>query len=69
MIVGNEKITDPSSDKTVITVASGKYTIADDAVVYKWDADDEEFTVSKLSALRARRTDTSYYVSMYDTKG
>jgi len=70
MIVQNKEITDLSSDKTVITVATdGKFTIADDAVVYKWDADDEEFEVSKLTALRATRAGDKYYVSLYDTKG
>ena len=43
-----------------------KYTIDEDAVVYKWDDSDEEFTVSKLSALR---DNGDFYVCLYDTKG
>jgi len=64
MIVKESKITDINSDKTVVTTASGKYTIADDAVVYIYDVDDSEFSVAKLSSLRK-----DYTVTLYDTKG
>ncbi len=64
IIAADKVITDLSSDRTVITTASGKYTIADDAVVYKYDEDDEKFSVAKLSNLRK-----NYKVSLYDTKG
>ncbi|MDD3200225.1 MAG: S-layer homology domain-containing protein [Eubacteriales bacterium] len=54
-----------NSDRTVITAVGGaKYTVADDAVVYLYDEADDEFSVSKLSALRK-----DYTVSLYDTKG
>ena len=59
-----ETITDLGSDNTVITTAADKYTVADDAVVYKYDTDDDEYTVSKLSAI-----DEGDVVSIYDTKG
>jgi hypothetical protein len=64
IVAADKVITDLNSDRTVITTASGKYTIADDAVVYKYDEDDEEFSVAKLSNLRK-----NYTVSLYDTKG
>jgi hypothetical protein len=56
------QITAVNNDKTVVTVGTAKYTIADDAVVYKYA--DGKFTVSKLSALKKQ-----YVVSLYDTKG
>jgi len=59
-----EVITDLASDNTVITTGSDSYTVADDAVVYKYDTDDEEYTVSKLSSI-----DEDDIVSIYDTKG
>jgi hypothetical protein len=58
------QITDLSSDKTVVTTTGGKYTIADDAVVYKYSKSDKEFTVAKLSNLKKE-----YTVSLYDGKG
>lgn len=65
LILAAALITDTNSDKTIITVTGGaKYTIADDAVVYKYDADDKEFSVAKVSNLR-----TNYTVALYDTKG
>lgn len=64
IILAAEKITDVNSDKTVVTTDTGKYTIADDAVVYKYDKSDKEFETAKLSALRK-----NYTVSLYDTKG
>lgn len=58
-------IASTNTDRTVITDTNGdKWTIDEDAVVYLYDADDEEFTVSKLSALKK-----DYTVSLYDTKG
>ncbi|MGI6747098.1 MAG: S-layer homology domain-containing protein [Anaerovoracaceae bacterium] len=58
-------IASTNTDRTVITDTKGdKWTIDEDAVVYLYDADDEEFTVSKLSALKK-----DYTVSLYDTKG
>ncbi len=57
-------ITDTNSDKTVIKIGTAQYTIAEDAIVYKYDDADNEFSVSKLSALRK-----NYTVSLYDTKG
>jgi hypothetical protein len=59
-----ETITDLASKKTVITTDSDKYTVADDATVYKYDTDDKEYMVSKLSAI-----DEGDTVSLYDTKG
>ncbi|HWQ78966.1 MAG TPA: S-layer homology domain-containing protein [Anaerovoracaceae bacterium] len=65
-----EKITDLGSDKTVITTTVGsteyKYTVADDAVVYEYDLDDEEFAPAKLSALK---DNGKFFVRLYDTKG
>jgi len=59
----NVEIESLNSDRTVITAVGGaKYTIADDAVVYKYD--DDKFTVAKLSNLRK-----GYEVKLYDTKG
>jgi len=61
----NKVIASTNTDRTVITDINGdKWTIDEDAVVYLYDADDEEFTVSKLSALKK-----DYTVSLYDTKG
>ena len=61
----DKKIASTNTDRTVITDIYGdKWTIDEDAVVYLYDADDEEFTVSKLSALKK-----DYTVSLYDTKG
>lgn len=62
----SEQITALNSDRTVVTVGSGSYTIADDAVVYKYDPNggDARYSVSKVSALR-----NGYTVSLYDTKG
>ena len=59
-------IGDTNSDKTVITSTDGKtkFTIDEDTVVYKYDAKDDEFSVSKLSSLRK-----NYIVSLFDTKG
>ena len=63
-IVKDAPISDVNSDKTIITIGKDdKYTIDDKAVVYKYDKDDKEFTVSKLSALRK-----DYIVSLFDTK-
>jgi len=59
-----EDVTALAKDNTVITTASGKYTVAEDAVVYKFDEDDTEFSVSKLSAI-----DEGDTVTLYDTKG
>lgn len=61
-----EKITDLDSDKTVITTTVDKYTVADDAVVYEYDLEDDEYSVSKLSALK---DNGDFYVRLYDTKG
>lgn len=61
-----EKITKLESDKTVITTTEDKYTVSDEAVVYEYDLDDEEFSVSKLSALK---DNGKYYVRLYDTEG
>ena len=63
MILKAEKLTDVNSDKTVVTTDSGKYTIDDKAVVYKYNKTDKEFETAKLSALRK-----NYTVSLYDTK-
>ncbi len=57
-------ITDLNSDKTIITVGTDKFTVEDDAVVYKYDIDEKEFTTAKLSSLRKK-----YTVSLFDTKG
>jgi len=71
-----EKIVDLGSDKTVITVdtngdgkastGDAKYTVADDAFVYEYDLDDEDFTPVKLSALK---DNGKFYVRLFDTKG
>jgi len=65
-----ELITDLNSDKTVITTTVGttdyKYTVADDAIVYEYDTEDEEFSISKLSALKDNE---KCHVRLYDTKG
>ncbi|MPN02621.1 hypothetical protein SDC9_149837 [bioreactor metagenome] len=55
-----------NSSKTVITAygTGDKYSIADDAVVYKYDTGDKKYTVAKLSSLKAGNT-----VTLYDTKG
>ncbi len=64
------------SNKTVITVDSNgdgkdssgdeKFTVADDAVIYKYDRSDKEFEPVKLSALK---DNGKMYVRLYDTKG
>ena len=59
-----ETITDINSDKTVVTTATGKYTIDDEAVVYVYDKSDKEFEPAKLGNLRK-----GYTVTLYDTKG
>ncbi len=67
IVADNVVIGTINSDRTVITDKNdtdNKYTIADDAVVYKYNVDDNEFSVSKLSSLRK-----DYTVSLYDTKG
>ena len=55
-----------NSDKTTVTSADGKakYGIDDDAVVYKYDADEEEFTVANLKKLQK-----DYTVTLIDAKG
>jgi hypothetical protein len=58
-------LNDLDEDNTIMTFTDGnKYTVADDAVVYEYDEDDEVFTVSKLSSI-----DDNDTVSLYDTKG
>ncbi len=52
------------SDNTVITIGTDKFTAEDDAVVYEFDDSDNEYSVSKLSAI-----DEGDYVALYDTKG
>jgi hypothetical protein len=59
-----EVITELAFDNTVISAGGEKYTVSDDAAVYKYDTSDKAYTVSKLSALRRGST-----VSLYDTKG
>ena len=59
-----EIVTDLASSNTKITTASGTWPVADKAVVYKYDVEDDEFTVSKLSAID--KTDS---VMLYDTEG
>jgi len=64
-VVKNAVIESLNSNKTVITDDNDDmWTIADDAVVYKYDKADKEFSVSKLSSLRP-----GYTVTLYDTKG
>jgi hypothetical protein len=56
-----------STDKTVATDkndVNAKYTIADNAVVYKYDADNDTYTVGKLSSLKK-----DYTVSLFVTNG
>jgi len=63
-------------DDTVITVDSNKdgkksagdekYTVGDDALVYEYDLEDDEYSVSKLSALD---DNGDFYVRLFDTKG
>ena len=59
-----ELITALNSNHTQITTAGGKYPVADNAVVYKYDKDDQTYTVSKLSSI-----DKGDSVMLYDTKG
>ncbi len=65
-VATNVVIDSLNSDRTVVTEKTTlkKYTIADDAVVYKYDASKKEYSVAKLSNLRK-----DYTVSLYDTKG
>ena len=51
-------------DNTVFTIGGEKFTADDEAVVYKFDKNDKEYTVSKLSAI-----DDGDQVALYDTKG
>ena len=59
-------ITDLNSDRTVVTIGINKYSIDDDAVVYKYDPNggDKRYSESSISKLRK-----GYTVSLYDTKG
>ncbi|MDD4565832.1 MAG: hypothetical protein PHE79_10210, partial [Eubacteriales bacterium] len=59
-----EVVTALASSNTKISTASGMFPVADNAVVYKYDVDDEEFTVGKLSAI-----DEGDSVMLYDTDG
>ena len=63
-IIDSGIIADLGSDNTVVTIGTTKTVVADDAVVYKYDTDDEEFVVSKLSAI-----DEGDTIALYDTKG
>jgi hypothetical protein len=63
-LVAEGVVTALGSDNTVFTIGGQKYVADDAAVVYKYSTDDEEFTVSKLSAIDD--TDTAM---LYDTKG
>lgn len=58
------EVTALGSDNTVFTIGGEKFVAEDDAVVYKFDDVDDEYTVSKLSAI-----DEGDTVMMYDTKG
>jgi len=60
--VASGVVTALGSSNTVFTIGGTKYTAEDDAVVYKFD--DDEFEVSKLSAI-----DEDDTVALYDTKG
>jgi hypothetical protein len=51
-------------DNTVMTTDQGKFSVDDEAVVYKYSTSDKVFTVSKLSAI-----DNNDTVALYDTKG
>ncbi|HVI42209.1 MAG TPA: hypothetical protein VM577_16270, partial [Anaerovoracaceae bacterium] len=46
--------------------ADEKYTVADDAVVYEYDRENDEYSVSKLSALD---DNGDFFVRLFDTKG
>ena len=60
-----EVVKDLASGNTKITVANGSvWPVSDKAVVYKYDTEDKEFTVSKLSAI-----DKGDSVMLYDTEG
>jgi hypothetical protein len=63
-LVANGVVDALGSSNTVFTIGGQKYVAADDAVVYKYDANKDTFTVSKLSAIDD--TDTAM---LYDTKG
>lgn len=59
-----DTVSDLDDDNTVITTTShGTFTAADNAVVYKYDTKDGEFSVSKLSSI-----DKGDTVTLYDTK-
>jgi hypothetical protein len=64
IVAADKVINDINSDRTVITAGSDRYTIADNAIVYKYDAVNDKFSVDELSSLKK-----DYTVSLYDTKG
>lgn len=71
-----ELIVGLGSGKTVLTldtnkdgkdsVGDDKYTISDEAVVYEYDLDDDEFTTSSLTSLK---DNGKIYVRLFDTEG
>ena len=66
---GTLTITGYNSDKTVLTVNTEngpKYTIADDAIVYKYDPNGGS---TKYSAAKLSNLGKNDLVKLYDTKG